>query len=202
MKSPEIRKELSELTLHKRGIRLNLQLPTIESEDEIQIRGADEVLQRLQALATVCTYPQHATDSSSAALSKQEQALLDGNLDDASALQLQQSSRHALCFLMWAAGLENKPGMPDQHSGQPDLQKITTVDDARTLHLRSKTELLDWAELLYRFHWAVRHAHLQNRPVPGRLDAIAVEAWHRAANWMICYEDEADWDLVSTETAG
>jgi len=202
MKSPEIRKELSELTLHKRGIRLNLQLPTIESEDEIRLRRVEEVHQRLLALADICVYPQHNINSMQSIFSKQEQALLNGDLDEQSAQVLQQNARHALCFLMWAAGLESKAGMPDQHSGQPDLEKIATAADTRTLRLRSKTELLDWADLLYRFHWAVRHAHLQNRPVPGRLDAVAVEAWHRAANWLICYEDEADWDLVSTETAG
>jgi hypothetical protein len=53
MKSPELRKELSELTLHKRGIRINLQLPLIESEDEIQPRSNDEVFQRLVALTAI-----------------------------------------------------------------------------------------------------------------------------------------------------
>ena len=56
MKSPEIRKELSELTLHKRGIRLNLQLPTIESEDEIRLRSVEEIHQRLLALAGICVF--------------------------------------------------------------------------------------------------------------------------------------------------
>jgi hypothetical protein len=46
-------KELSELTLHKRGIRINLQLPLIESEDEIQPRSNDEVFQRLVALTAI-----------------------------------------------------------------------------------------------------------------------------------------------------
>ena len=202
MKSPEIRKELSELTLHKRGIRLNLQLPTIESEDEIHLRSSHEVMQRMLALADICAYPQHLAAGTKPAYSQNEQALLDGNADEQSTLKLQTASRHALCFLMWAAGLQSKPGMPDQHCGQPDLNKIPRQNDTAAIQLRSKTEILDWADLLYRFHWAVRHAHLQNRPVPGRLDAGAVEAWHRAVNWLICYEDEADWDKVSTETAG
>jgi hypothetical protein len=31
---------------------------------------------------------------------------------------------------------------------------------------------------------------------------VAVHEWHKVVNWLIRYDDENDWDKVSTETAG
>ena len=174
MKSPELRKELSELALHKRGIRINLQLPLIESEDEIVLRSAAEVRQRLIALELLRAAP-------------------SGNDE-------------ALRFLLWAAGVQPHIGMPDGKHVAADLASAIVPDGATLaqcdIKLRTKSVLLDWADLLYRLHWAVRHAQITARTVPGRLDAQAVHAWHQAVNWLIRYEDEDNWDLVSTDTAG
>ncbi|MBC3886580.1 DUF4272 domain-containing protein [Undibacterium griseum] len=210
MKSPELRKELSELILHKRGIRLNLQLPLIESEEEITLRSKDDVAQRLYALCLLHHSAQEALQpevrrlletTGSAGLSHLEQQQL--YTPEATA-----ASTDALSFLLWCCGLKKEAGMPD---GKQALTEIATLWQAISrqpatlplqLHLRSRTDILDWADLLYRLHWAVRHAHLNGKPVPGRLDAHAVHAWHKAVNWMIRYDDENDWDRVSTETAG
>src|SRR4051812_21780026 len=53
MKSPEQRKTESEIQLHKRGIRINVQLPLIESDEEVELRSADDVFRRLVALWAV-----------------------------------------------------------------------------------------------------------------------------------------------------
>ncbi len=98
--------------------------------------------------------------------------------------------------------------MPDGQSPGAEFDTLlATMPDVpdelvNRLKLRSKSEILDWADLLYRLHWAVRHAHITAKPTPGRLDSDAVHEWHKAANWLIQYDDENDWDKVSTETAG
>ena len=51
--TPELRKEASELQLHKRGIRINVGLHVIEADEEVQLRRAEEVVQRLIALWAV-----------------------------------------------------------------------------------------------------------------------------------------------------
>ena len=217
MKSPELRKELSELVLHKRGIRLNLQQAVIESEDEITVRDLPSVWRRLQALTLTELYRSQQLTQQQAqtllqdeeltqALSQAEQNALNDTATDWQ--QALPESRHALRFLGWCCGLQKQLGMPEPRKNDDDLAAlcaritVTGGQAAPVLVMRSKSELLDWADLLYRLHWAVRHAQLMDKPVPGRLDAQAVSGWHKAINWLICYEDQDDWDLVSTETAG
>jgi hypothetical protein len=59
---------------------------------------------------------------------------------------------------------------------------------------------MNWADLLYRTHWAVREAQLHDRDSPSSLVPGAVMEWHKTANWMTCYEGEDDWDHVATDT--
>ena len=227
MKSPELRKELSELVLHKRGIRINLQLPLIESEDEIVLRDADTLAARLLALSLLHQFA-HGDDeqkttaaatstlnaklgsSLHACFSENERALLspsdassNPNLPDQRAL-----NGEALRFLLWASGLVPTIGMPDGQAIDEKTQSAIMAITQHPTHLaqqikvRSKSAILDWADLLYRLHWAVRHAHITGKPTPGRLDTDAVHEWHKAVNWLIRYDDEDDWDRISTETAG
>ena len=84
--SPEQRKQASELQLHKRGIRINVQLHVIESDEEVTLRSSAEVLQRLIALWAVssaavardCAHFRDylATHQMTSYLSKQEQAFM------------------------------------------------------------------------------------------------------------------------------
>lgn len=217
MKSPELRKELSELTLHKRGIRINLQLPLIESEDEIQPRSNEDVFQRLVALTAIWQLQQTSqradvidvirTQQLDSYFSEREcQLMREHSVDPA--MSAPALSANALHFLAWCCGIQKTIGMPDgcykEAIAEPLWQQIAThPDNLRSqIHLRSKSVLLDWADLLYRMHWAVRHAHITGKPTPGRLDAVAVHEWHKVVNWLIRYDDENDWDKVSTETAG
>jgi hypothetical protein len=59
---------------------------------------------------------------------------------------------------------------------------------------------MDYSDLLYRLHWEVRHSQLTGRPCPASVNADTVREWHQAVNWICQYEEENDWDLVSTET--
>jgi len=218
MKSPELRKELSELTLHKRGIRINLQLPLIESEDEIQLRSNNEVFQRLLALTAIRQSLQASQRTTVLDVIRKRQ--LDACFSECERRQLTQEhnadpalpasalSADALHFLAWCCGIQKTIGMPDgcYKEDVAELlwqQLVRAPDGLRSqIHLRPKSVLLDWADLLYRMHWAVRHAHITGKPTPGRLNAVTVHEWHKVVNWLIQYDDENNWDKVSTETAG
>jgi hypothetical protein len=91
------------------------------------------------------------------------------------------------------------------------LQRGDFVENAR---LRSKSEIMDAADLTMRQHWAVRDAAINERQVPVDLDwtgdaeriyvpgcpaAGVVAERHRALNWLIRFGD-ADWDAVDTPT--
>jgi hypothetical protein len=46
----------------------------------------------------------------------------------------------------------------------------------------------------------VRHSQLTGRACPASINAVTVREWHQAVNWICQYEEENDWDKVSTET--
>ncbi|MBY0573847.1 MAG: DUF4272 domain-containing protein [Undibacterium sp.] len=210
--TPELRKEASELILHKRGIRVNVQLHVIESDEEIKLRSAHELEQRLLVLWVIF----HATPSWRKQLSYQyleqhdllsalSQEEADFFLDIDDDLTRVRTSRYAFTFLAWCGGL-----LDELHLNQkpislestlhyfPSLQQAPKIADV--INVRQKSQIMDWSDLLYRLHWAVRHAALTNKPSPGNINAEMVKEWHRAVNWMCRYDDEDDWDSVSTET--
>lgn len=223
--TPELRKEASELILHKRGIRINVQLHVIEADEEVRLRSADQVTERLLALWLVnriASAPSlrasylHYADLHQLRnyLSPAEVAFIDEpNSNATSSEETAQASLQALHFLSWCAGLLPQLEL-NQHPKKFALNTanllnqfpdVTKLNDAPTLHqaikLRRKTQVMDWSDLLYRLHWAVRHAALTGKPAPGNIDTVMVSEWHRAVNWVCCYDDEDDWDKVSTETS-
>ena len=70
------------------------------------------------------------------------------------------------------------------------------VDQAR---LRPAAQILDQAHRIYRYHWAVRDAELESRPVPAGLNPGVTMERHQALNWLIGYLGQ-DWDNVSADT--
>ncbi len=223
--TPELRKEASELILHKRGIRINVQLHVIEADEEVRLRSADDVTKRLLALwlvyriasaPSLCASYLHYADLHQLRnyLSPAELAFVDEpNSSPASCEDVAQASLQALHFLAWCADLLPQLEL-NQHPKKFALSTtsllshfpdVTQSKDAPTLHqtvkLRRKAQIMDWSDLLYRLHWAVRHAALTGKPAPGNIDTVMVSEWHRAVNWICCYDEEDDWDRVSTETS-
>lgn len=214
--NPEFRKLASETLLHKRGIRINLQLPEIESNDEVRLRSSDDLLRRLIALwavvgaseqQNVAYFRQYITHHKMESwLSPNENAFLFG--DGCSTEECEQFSRRSesLHFLAWCAGLVNSIDIPSNVANLESIMHLFPLELElpaklqNALHLRSKNGIIDWADLLYRLHWAVRHATLIGKPVPANLYADAVREWHQAVNWLIRYDDEDDWDRVATDT--
>lgn len=70
------------------------------------------------------------------------------------------------------------------------------VTDAQ---MRPLSAILDQADLIYRYHWAVVDARVTGRAAPAGLDGGIVLERHRALNWLIGYMDE-EWDDISTDT--
>lgn len=217
--TPELRKEASELQLHKRGIRINVQLHVIEADEEVRLRTPAEVEARLIALwavsqsaisgarSVIYAYLQ-AHDLTSVLSAQEAEFLTQETVSDVQ----QQNFRdrlHAFHFLAWCAGLLDKIDLsPKPIASDKILQHFRSSDQAApftriittAIKLRRKADIMDWSDLLYRLHWAVRHAALNDKPSPGNIDAAMVREWHQAVNWMCHYDDENNWDLVSTET--
>lgn len=214
--NPEFRKIASETLLHKRGIRINLQLPEIESNEEVRLRSADELFRRLISLwAVVGTalqpevtyfreYVVHYEMTSWLSEREREFLFADHRAED-DCIQF-SSKREALFFLLWCAVVIERIEIP---SGESSIKSIMPLFPQgmevpfklqNLIRMRSKDDVMNWADLLYRLHWAVRHANLIGKPVPANLNPVAVQEWHQAVNWMICYGEEDNWDCVETDT--
>jgi Domain of unknown function (DUF4272) len=105
--------------------------------------------------------------------------------------------------LLWALGFVEKLERPDKICSPSVAVKIVSRRSTESFlagsKLRPAEEIVDGADLILRYHWAVRDARLKQQAPPARLDAGVVQERHHAFNWLIGYND-ADWDDVTTDT--
>lgn len=69
-----------------------------------------------------------------------------------------------------------------------------------SIRVRARSEVMMWADLLYRLHWAVRDARLTGSSQPAGIEGGVIQEWHLAVNWMTRYDNEDNWDRVGTDT--
>ncbi len=214
--TPEARRAASEALLRERGIPVNPALPMIEDEDKLSLRSEDALWRRLVALWGVvgaATLRRNAYFKEYFSVGERRAWLSD---DEAAFIYTDAPAEEdrirfswrleAMVFLAWCGGLVDELPLPEQASSVEailplyphDLGDASMLRDA--LRLRSKAEILDWSDRLYRLHWAVRDAQLNGREPPPGINPGMVLEWHHAANWMTCYESEDDWDAVGTDT--
>ena len=214
--TPEARKAASEALLRDYAIPINPTLPMIDDDESVTLRTEEELWGRLVALWGVVGAAMlrkndffkeyFSVDGRRALLSSDEAAFLFNDAPPEEDVIRFSWRLEALMFLAWCAGLVDDPGLPCKPSTAEAILPLYPHDlgDAAMLReamrLRSKEEILDKADVLYRLHWAVRDAQLNRREPPPGLNPGMVLEWHHAANWMRRYDGEDDWDAVSTDT--
>ncbi|RYD48086.1 MAG: DUF4272 domain-containing protein, partial [Verrucomicrobiaceae bacterium] len=77
-----------------------------------------------------------------------------------------------------------------------DRDAAQFIKDAK---LRPFPDIIDQADLIYRYHWATTDARVKNKPSPAKLEAGVVQERHYALNWLIGYMGQ-HWDDISTDT--
>jgi Domain of unknown function (DUF4272) len=65
--------------------------------------------------------------------------------------------------------------------------------------LRSKSEILDQADLIYRYRWALVDARYKGREPPAGLNPDVAMERHQVFNWLIEHSKTA-WDDISLDT--
>ncbi|GGD89390.1 DUF4272 domain-containing protein [Paenibacillus nasutitermitis] len=217
-----LRKERSEALLTERGIPFNKTLPVLAAEEAVAIRSREEIAGRaialcIAALKGECCATDYKPEETKALigqvmqqygaeplLSPRESAFIaNDHPDDAQAIQF------AWCYegywvLLWALGYVERLDAPvqvcDVEAAVSILHRYDTYEaflaDAR---VRTKSEILDEADLIYRYHWACVDARLHNQPVPGGLESGVVFERHRALNWLTTSMNQ-EWDEVATHT--
>lgn len=191
-------------------VPVNSFLPPIETEGEASFRSQDEVLDRALALLAVAGKGEGAPEEALTlyvdrfdVTPKMSAAERRFWADPSPSLEtrIQFSWRYeALLALMWALGYVVELGKP---FGKVDPSALGVLifsagpegfRDGATL--RPQAKLLDEADLVYRYHDAVRSALGRGERAPAGLDLdVLVERKH-ALRWLIGYGG-ADWDEVS-----
>jgi len=207
------RRARSEAVLREDGVPINQYLPVIETEDDAKRRSKAEISQRALCVLLV------ALKGEGLEQPIVERIAQDFKLRDSltpkervfiAAKTSSQNDRvqfswkyEAAWVLLWALGYVNVLDRPTKIC---DVQfAVKTMRDhgpsgfEAGAKLRSLRDILDQADLIYRYHWAVVDARIKGRPAPAKLEAGVVLERHYALNWLIGYMDQ-EWDDISTDT--
>lgn len=207
------RKERSEAILRKEGVPLNLHLPVIEKESECKKRSQDEVAYRALSVLTVAVKGEGLDQSTlervikdfrlSSHFTPKEEAFVK-NQNPSQRDRVQFSWRYeAAWVLLWALGYVNSLGKPssicDVARAVGFMKERGTEKFIAEARLRPLSQLLDEADLIYRYHWAVVDAQLKGQPSPAQLEPGVTLERHHALNWLIGYMEQ-EWDEITTDT--
>ncbi len=207
-----LRKKHSEAFLAAHQVVVNAHLPPVASAETVRLRLQKEVIERTYALTLIAAAGEGVAKADLEnvkkglninGLSPFEQQLYNKNvLSDAE--RLTATWRYeGLNLMLWALKFTDTLAYP---SGICDVGKIVgiVIHQSRTAFethaaLRTKEELLDELDKIYRMNWACVNARLKGQIPSGGLDGGVVYERHYALNWLTCYENQ-DWDYISTHT--
>jgi hypothetical protein len=207
------RKQRSMTRLRAEAVPTNEGLPIIETEAEAKFRTTEQAALRAMALCIVASRAEGLDEEMMKKLvadfkldetltPKEKKFIFNPKPSDHDRTQFVWRYE---CYsvLLWALGfvdgLETPKGICDVKRSVRILRDHGREEFLKKAKLRSKAEILDAADLIYRYHWAVRDAQLNSRKAPAGLEPGVVMERHYALNWLIGYLDQ-DWDDVGTDT--
>lgn len=225
------RKSKSEEILAKYGIKINPNLPRIESEREAQIKSPEEIVKRAVTAFLTAQIAIDIMNENGAAesavffkpilerfgltdeLTDDEKPYFDTSVcDDISVEDANQIQwRIEMCVvLFWACGFRKELEFPagDMSDTRPEIGLIGGCKNFEELmshvKMRSPSEILDMADLMFRADWACVEARINNDPsLMGNtaewFSDVVVEQ-HKGVNWLIGAVDADDWDNVLPHT--
>lgn len=209
----QTRKARSVAQLRSEGVPTIDHLPTIETESTSTRRNTKVVVQRAIALVIVAVKGETGDHTMGQVLIKQfnaagfftpkEQAFMD-DPDPSDQDRTNFAWRYeGVHVMLWALGIAPELDRPDHICDVPlianTLRELGTDGLMRRAKLRPQAELLDAADLIYRYDWATVNARLKGEEAPAGLDKGVVYERHYALNWLIGYMNQ-DWDDISTDT--
>jgi hypothetical protein len=213
--SPEAlqRKQRSETTLRAEGVPINQHLPVIETEREAKLRTQNEVALRALALLVVSVkgggLEQAVVDrivkdyALGPHFTPKERAFI-ANKSPSQQDRIQFSWRYEAAWtVLWALGFVEKLEKPtdvcDVARAVNFMRQRSTTQFLADAKLRPFSEVLDQADRIYRYHWAVVDARVTGKATPSGLHPGVTLERHHALNWLIGYMGQ-EWDDISTDT--
>jgi hypothetical protein len=205
------RKGKSDAALGKLGVTVATDLPPIPGDEETILRTPAEIARRAKVVFAAAV---HGEEPDSAFTTKfvKDAGLWDETTAEereflAKVAPTQQERAQfswqyeGIAALLWALR-RGELGPPTAICDVPALAKAvahTSVADLEKSEPRSRAEIFDAADLLYRMHWATKGARVRGRPSPAGLEPGVVMERRRALYWLIRHRD-APWDDVCLDT--
>jgi len=210
------RKAKNEAILERENIKINKHLPCVESERETTIRSAREIAERVSVLAVTNLVAFNSISSEEAVDYLQEYKLWESVTDGEKEFLANPTEDkkmyetwkcEGIWVLMWALKKVETLDFPNEFC---DLGNISAEDYPvakdkdpfefiNAVHeVRSKSEILDAADLYYRYNWACVDKRINGRQIENINPGIVYERQY-ALNWLIHYMDQ-DWDNVTCDT--
>jgi len=207
------RRERSIAVLRSEGVPLNEHLPVIETEATARRRSKEEVARRALCVLLVAVKGEGleqpivsriATDYRLAEFLTQRERAFLAEEDPSQHDRVQFTWKYeAAWVLLWALGYVDALRKPTaicdvQHAVRTMRERTAKafIADAR---LRPLSEILDQADRIYRYHWAVVDARVNGKRAPSGLEPGVVLERHYALNWLIGYMQQ-EWDDITTDT--
>lgn len=207
------RKQRSMAQLAAEGVPTIDHLPFIEGVAEVTLPSTEDVAIRAMALMVVAAKGENL-DQEQLDKIVEEYQLTDAFSPDETAFMADTSPPEhdriqflwryeAANTLLWALGYLPELGRPEVIC---DAAHVTSFVERRSrdqfiadAKLRPVDEILDQADLIYRYHWAVRNAQINWQEAPTGLDSSIVLERDYALNWLTGHMGQ-DWDDISTDT--
>ena len=210
------RKERSEQFLKKKGIKINYNLPHIESDEETTIRTPKEIAQRVTVLA-ITNFVAFGGMSGEQAIDYLKKYHLwdyvtpdeiDFLNDPTDEKKNSESWKcEAIWVLLWSLHIIEDLEFPkdmcdlnqiplEKYPVQSGIDPNTFINATETS--RSKKEILDANDLYYRLDWTCVDARINGYAIKSMHPGVVYER-HYALNWLINYMDQ-DWDDISCDT--
>lgn len=207
------RKRRSDARLRQEGVPVNLWLPVIESERDAALPPTEAVAMRAVATLTVAARASGMPEDQAKALvreyrldawfSAKERAFMAQAEPGVEECGVNSWRFEAANVLFWALGLVDRLGRPDAQCDPAALVALVEGQSRAALlagaRLRPVAEVLDEADLIYRYRWALVDARLKDLPPPAGLDDDVAMERHHALNWLVQHAD-TDWDDVTLDT--
>src|SRR5215470_15726068 len=178
------RAERSEAILRGQGVPINTWLPVTETEEEAKLRTRDEVCYRALSLIVVAINADRLDPAFAERLvhyyglepylTPKERAFLKAELPSDQDLAIFLWRVEAAWVLLWALGyvqeLEKPQTVCEVGQAVAFIKQRNAAQFIADARLRPLAEILDEADLIYRYHWAVVDARVNGRDIPAGLD--------------------------------
>lgn len=205
------RKSKSEAFLQEHQVKLNTNLPCTKDLEQLELKNKEAILDRIYALTIITARAEGVpieqlqkiiADKEITQFSPYESYVLSNEVpaDELSILTWRYESLFLLCWAIQK--VETLPYPSDMCPVDEFLGPILQQSRAafsEGITLRTKEEILDALDLIYRMNWVCVDARINSQSASGNLHPGIVYERHYALNWLTNHRNQA-WDDITTDT--